>query len=314
MSATAAILSDSVGLVLWGSTLMNRTPGSQRRLQKGRVAKPERDDPAHAFYRHVLDLLEASGIRFLVGGAYAFERHTGIDRRSCDFDVFVLPEDARPVLDHCKAHGYRTRLTHPHWLGKVYHQRFYVDIIFSSGNGLVRVDPAWFTHAVHGEVLGRRVRLCPVEEMIWSKSFVMERERFDGADVMHLIRAAGSELDWERLLERYGPFWRVLLGHLVFFGFTYPSERDRVPEPFMRKLLSRLREPENGPDGVPLCLGTLLSRTQYLPDLSWGYRDGRLAHRIMTPEDIARWTAEAGILPRATSRLPRPARRKTPRR
>jgi hypothetical protein len=40
--------------------------------------------------------------------------------------------------------------------------------------------------------------------MIWSKAFIMERERFDGADVMHLIHENANRLDWNRLLERFG--------------------------------------------------------------------------------------------------------------
>ena len=40
-------------------------------------------------------------------------------------------------------------------------------------------------------------------------------------------------------------------------------------------------------------LGTLLSREQYLTDVSrWGYADGRVApHGPMTAEDVAHWTA-----------------------
>lgn len=43
--------------------------------------------------------------------------------------------------------------------------------------------------AAAGDVLGIPVQLCPPEEMLWSKSYVMERERYDGAEVMHLLRA-----------------------------------------------------------------------------------------------------------------------------
>ena len=57
----------------------------------------------------------------------------------------------------------------------------------------------------------------------------MERERYDGADVAHLLRAHGDRLDWPRLLRRFGPHWRVLLSHLVLFGFIYPGERALVP-------------------------------------------------------------------------------------
>ena len=73
------------------------------------------------------------------------------------------------------------------------------------------------------------VQIAPAEETIWSKAFVMERERFDGADVAHLILGHGDKLDWQRLLERFGPHWRVLLAHLVLFGFIFPSARSRVP-------------------------------------------------------------------------------------
>jgi len=52
------------------------------------------------------------------------------------------------------------------------------------------------------------VGLTPVEEMLWSKAFVMERHRYDGADIAHLIRARGEHFDWNRLLQRFGPTGR----------------------------------------------------------------------------------------------------------
>ena len=92
--------------------------------------------------------------------------------------------------------GFATELTFPHWLGKAYAGDRFIDLIFSAGNGVAAVDDLWFAHAPPGEVLGVPVRLCPPEEMIWSKAFIMERERYDGADVAHLILACGRELDW----------------------------------------------------------------------------------------------------------------------
>jgi len=268
-------------------TAVSKNQAGRRPKATGEANQEE----ALAFYRHVLESLAASGLPFLVGGGYALERHTGIERDRWDFDVFVLPEDARRILALFAAEGHATRLTYPHWLGKIFHRGRYVDVIFNSGNGVVRVDQAWFQHATRSELFGRQVLLCPIEEMIWSKAFVMERERFDGADVHHLIRTAGPKLDWARLVERFGSHWRVLLSHLVMFGFVYPQERSKIPEGILRDLVSRTGEPDEG--GEPVCMGTLLSRTQYLPDLAWGYRDGRLVYGIMSPEDIARWTAAA---------------------
>ncbi len=180
----------------------------------------------------------------------------------------------------------------PHWLAKVHCGDPFIDLIFSSGNGVARVDDRWFEHAVQHEILGLPVRLCPVEEMIWSKAYVQERERFDGADVLHLIRQRGDQIDWHRLLARFDVHWRVLLSHLVLFGFVYPDEREQVPAWILDQLAGRLREESPEADNR-VCNGTYLSREQYLYDLEHlGYRDGRLGPAgSMTPEETEIWTA-----------------------
>jgi hypothetical protein len=170
-----------------------------------------------------------------------------------------------------------------------------VDLIFSSGNGMARVDDGWFENATGGEVLGVPVRLCAVEEMIWSKAFIMERERFDGADVLHLLHERASTLDWHRLLARFGDHSRVLLAHLMLFDYVYPGERGRIPD----WVWHQLREDSERIDaaatnGDRVCRGTLLSRTQYLVDLARGYRDARLApDGAMSRDDLATWTEAA---------------------
>src|SRR5262249_59812972 len=96
-----------------------------------------------AFYRRALDLLKGSGIPFLVGGAYALHRYTGIVRHTKDFDVFVRPPDCQRVLDTFAAAGYRTELTFPHWLGKVYGDRGFVDVSLRSGNRVATTVYDW---------------------------------------------------------------------------------------------------------------------------------------------------------------------------
>src|SRR5437899_2514867 len=76
---------------------------------------------AFAFYRDALAVLQASGVPFLVGGAYAFAYYTGITRHTKDLDVFVRPADARAALRALARGGYRSELTFPHWLGKAHH-------------------------------------------------------------------------------------------------------------------------------------------------------------------------------------------------
>jgi hypothetical protein len=259
---------------------------------------------AQGVYRRVMQALaegDAAGpVPFLVGGAYAFTPVTGIPRSTKDFDLFVAKAEIRRALRVLDAAGFRTELTFPHWLGKAFRGKEFVDLIFSSGNGVAPVDAGWFEYAPTGRVLGVEVRLAPAEEMLWSKSFVMERERYDGGDVVHLLRARAEQLDWRRLIDRFGENWRVLLTKLLLFGFVYPGERTRVPRWAMDELLGRVAaELDRDADVGRVCRGTILSRQQYLPDVTeWGYVDGRLRpYGNMSPEEVADWTAAIGTKP-----------------
>lgn len=245
------------------------------------------------FYCHVVSALNSAQVPFLVGGAYAFTYYTGISRHSKDFDIFIRRDDYQKISDAVAQAGYTTELSFPHWLAKIHNSGDYVDIIFSSGNGVADVDDSWFDHAPEAQVLDMRVKLCPAEEMIWSKAFVMERERYDGADVAHLLRACGERLDWQHLVRRFGQKWRVLFSHLVLFGMIYPDQRRVIPEDIMEGMIGRLREEMRSTSERPnICGGTLLSREQYLMDIEqWGYQDARLAPLgNMSAADIAHWT------------------------
>ncbi len=254
----------------------------------------ELDGATRDFYINSLKILNNSGLPYLVGGAYALGEYAGISRHTRDLDLFVRQSDCQPVLDLLAANGYRTELTFSHWLGKAFFADEYIDVIFSSGNGIVTVDDTWFEKATISSVFGVKVCLCPAEEMIWSKSFVMERERFDGADIAHIIRTKAAELDWERLIARFDNHWRLLLTHLLLFGFVYPEERNKVPQTVMSTLLNRAQAEmlQMPPEGT-VCNGTLLSREQYLIDVDlWHYSDARLSPKgKMSRKQIEQWTA-----------------------
>lgn len=251
------------------------------------------DPQEYAFYHHTIVALQTAEVPFLVGGAYAFGAYTGIERHTKDFDIFVQKDDYERTMQVLASSGYKTELVFPHWLGKAHSGENFVDVIYSSGNGIAVVDDLWFKHANDGAVLDLPVKLCPAEEIIWSKSFIMERERYDGADIAHMLRAQAAKLDWQRVMMRFEPYWRVLLAHLTLFGFIYPSERAAVPNWVMEELLRRLQsEIAAPPEEDLICRGTLLSRAQYLFDIGrWGYRDARLLPEgNMSPEDAIHWT------------------------
>jgi len=224
-----------------------------------------------------IQVLQAAGVPFLVGGAYAYAHYTGVYRDTKDLDLFLRRSDVDDALEVLGRSGWRTELHPEGWLAKGFQGEYFVDLIFGSGNGVAVVDGEWFRHAVPGGVFGQEVPLIPAEEMIWSKAFVLERERFDGADVAHLLRSVGPRLDWDRLLRRFHRYWEVLLAHLMFFRFAYPSDRDVIPDRVMTDLLSRAVETlESGSTEERVCRGDLLSRVNYRLDIdSWGYASGR---------------------------------------
>ncbi len=223
-----------------------------------------------------LRALAGSGVPFLVAGAYAFFEYTGIFRDTKDLDVFLRERDLEDAFRILDGAGFRTELLDPGWIGKAYRGEWFVDLIFSSGNGVAVVDDLWFEHARQARVMGVDVLLAPPEEMVWSKAFVLERERYDGADINHLVRATSEELDWDRLLFRFDRYWEVLLSHLLLFRFAYPGERSRVPDRVLETLFARAEDELGSDHPRALCRGVLMSRIQYRHDLEQlGYEDGR---------------------------------------
>jgi hypothetical protein len=246
------------------------------------------NDQAQGFYREAVTALQETGVPFLIGGAFALESYTGLVRRTKDLDIFVRPGECDRLLSQLRRSGYRTELRFPHWLGKAYKDGYFIDVVFNSGNGVCKVDDLWFDHAKPGDVLGQRVDIVPAEEMIWSKAFIMERDRFDGGDIAHLFRAQAKTLDWARLLSRFHRHWRILLSHLLLFGFIYPGHRLQIPSWLMTELMRRVELEMNSlPPEPRLCQGTLLSWSQYLVHTEQGeYHDARhIPHGSLTEQE-----------------------------
>ena len=272
-----------------------------------RTAATKMKSSLNDFHLRSMSALQDADVPFLIGGAYLLEAYAGVSRRTKDFDLFVRPQHVDAGIDALARAGYKTELTFPHWLAKAKFGRDYIDLIFRAGNGLCEVDDSWFERAHDDELLGLDVKLCAPEEMIWMKAFIMERERFDGADIAHILVTCAEKLDWQHLVQRFGPDWRVLLSHLVLFGYIYPSDQARVPTSIMSDLIGRLQR-DAAPSGEPkrLCRGTLLSRKQYLVDVQkWGFHDARLGKRVhMDSEDIVQWTK---AIPKAEKAPDKPA-------
>ncbi|WP_437285354.1 hypothetical protein [Sorangium sp. So ce406] len=247
-----------------------------------------------------LESLLCAGVPFMVAGAYAFFAYTGIFRDTKDLDVMLEERDVPAAFRALERVGFETELLDPRWIGKAHAGERFIDLIFSSSNGLAVVDGGWLEHARPATILGHSCLIAPVEEIIFTKAFVDERERYDGADVNHLIYACGDEMDWERLLARFGPHWEVLLAHLTLYRFVYPGARSRVPGWLIEELCRRTLEQSRAGDApLRVCRGNLISRRQYLHD----YEKLGLVAAPPEPETMRAPLCRKGRRPGARQRL-----------
>lgn len=246
----------------------------ETRAEKEAAKHAARKKEASDFYCEVLRILTENKTPFLLGGAYALRQYTGIKRETKDLDIFCKAAESPRILKLLAEHGFKIEQTDARWLAKAYKDAHFVDFIFSNASNLCVVDDTWFEHSVKGELYGIEVQLLAPEEMFWSKIYVQSRERYDGADLNHLLLKCGTRLDWKRLWARLEQHWQLLLSQFLNFQFVYPSERDVIPKWLFEELLQRAKEQYDVPPPIEkVCRGPLLDHAQYGPDIrDWDYK------------------------------------------
>ncbi len=255
-------------------------------------APPEFPAEQESLFREVLTLMNQREIPYAVSGAFALREHTGICRNTKDLDLFLAPEDVPKALAELKAEGFETEVKDPVWLAKAHRDDFFVDLITGMSNGVVTVDHSWIKRATPSQILGIPVRVLAPEELLVSKLFIAFRERFDGADIVHLIYGTRGKFDWDRELQLVGDHWQLLLWALVLFNYVYPKETNAVPQQVWDELLQRFRTNLKDPRTHANFRGSLLDERMFAIDVNeWGLDNlleesrARREHKI--PEDAA---------------------------
>jgi hypothetical protein len=230
---------------------------------------------SRVFYREALSSLNETGIPFMLGGAFALLHYTGIHRNTKDLDVFCKPEDYLKILKHFADRQYRVEHTDNRWLAKIFRNEHFIDLIFDSPNHICTVDDDWFAFASNGSLEDIPVRMIAAEELIWCKLYIQNRERYDAADVNHILLRYGRQLDWNRLFSRMNKHWHLLLVQLLLFQFVYPADFPGIVPPWLfSELIRRAQEQaELPPPCEKVCLGPLIDQTQYGIDIrEWQYK------------------------------------------
>ncbi len=241
-------------------------------------------------FREVLGLMNERGVPYAVSGAFALQQHTGIYRDTKDLDLFLPGEDVNRALAYLQEDGFEIEVTDPVWLAKARRgSDYFVDLITGMSNAVITVDRSWIERATPTEILGAPSRVLAAEELLASKLFVTFRERFDGADTVHIIYRTAGKLDWERVLQLIGENWQILLWTLVLFQYTYPCSASIVPRGIWDDLLARFERELKQPASHEF-RGSLLDERMFAIDVTeWGLpsllerRRAARQHRITLP-------------------------------
>ncbi|MCL4398084.1 hypothetical protein M1403_03630 [Patescibacteria group bacterium] len=230
------------------------------------------------FYRQVLKILTKTDIPFLIGGTFAVRHYTGIERPTKDIDIFCKASDSPKILKIFTDRKFPTTVWDVRWLAKIFgktSRKNIADLVFGSIQGTWQVNDGWFQWSQPAKILGLDLRVPSVSDLIISRIYRVEREKFEGPDIAHLILKQSKNIDWKYLLSTLERNWEILLIHLILFRYIYPSERNLVPEWVMKELASRLEQQfGTNPPQNRVTRGSIISTTDYRIDIEkWGYKD-----------------------------------------
>ncbi len=217
----------------------------------GRVdAQPWSDrlpDDEWEVYQRVMQEARRLGVSFAFGGAFATAVYTGELRNTKDFDFYVLPSDREAMIEATR----RARLTDHFqrlqydrsWIYRASDGEVLVDVIWAMANHRANVDALWIGGGPLVEIRGERVRAIPIEELIWAKLYVLQRERTDWGDVLNLIAAQAAAIDWDHLVSRLGDDSPLLAAALGMFAWLTPGRAQAIPASVWQRLGVRAPHP-----------------------------------------------------------------------
>src|SRR3954463_3133565 len=186
-----------------------------------------------AVCRNVLRRATERGIRYAFGGAFATAEYTGELRNTKDFDIYIRPMDRAAMIQVMGEAGltdHFDRQTYDRsWIYRASQGDIIVDAIWAMANQRAEVDETWLTRGPEVSILGEPLRAIPIEELIWSKLYVLQHERCDWTDIFNLLDARLEAIDWDRLLSRLAEDTPLLLGALTVFSWLAPDRVSAIP-------------------------------------------------------------------------------------
>jgi hypothetical protein len=201
-------------------------------------------------YQEAIDLVSAAGADFMLGGGFAQATFTKRWRSTKDIDLYIRPEMREPVLRALSRAGfadYYSRLPYDRqWIYRSTKRDVLVDVMWSMANQRAVVDASWFEHAHTITIKDREVKVLPMEEFLWCKLYIVQRDRCDWVDIFNLLYSHGPNLDWRRLIARVEDDWPLLQGLLAVYSWLHPEKARELPHSVFEQLGLTLSDSTGG--------------------------------------------------------------------
>jgi hypothetical protein len=185
-----------------------------------------------SIYRGIIRAARERGIPFAVGGGLAAMTYADQWRNTKDLDLYALYRDREWLVQLLTEFGladyYEVQAYDRKWIYRAHRGEVIVDVIWAMANQRAQVDESWL-RGPEVEAGGERFRLLGAEEAIWSKLYVLQRDRSDWPDCLNVLYGVGPQLDWQRLIVRLGDDLPLLSGLVSVFVWLAPQKAQEFP-------------------------------------------------------------------------------------
>jgi hypothetical protein len=201
-------------------------------------------------YQPVLELANEIKLRFALGGGLAFSYYTRMWRNTKDMDLFVLPGSRNIAIDVLTRLGfsdYYDQVAYDRsWIYRGFRDGVIIDIIWQMANHRAEVDEGWLKGPT-AHIKGMPLQVIPVEELIFAKLYVLQRERCDWPDLLNLLFVQGAKLNWSHLRGALGDDLPLLIGLLQVFAWLCPHNAGTLSEPMRELMLHAITNANESP-------------------------------------------------------------------
>jgi hypothetical protein len=216
-------------------------------------------------YRAVLASARQRRIPFAIGGALAALTYAGGWRNTKDLDLYLRQADCPALQRILSEQGftdyYDVLAYDRRWIYRAHRGDIIIDVIWAMANQRTQVDETWL-QGPDVRVGSETVRLLAPEDSLWSKLYIIQKDRCDWTDCLNILYGVGPSMDWNRLIRNIGPDTALLAGLVSVFSWITPSRARELPAFVWERL--QLRMPDEDPDEE-----TMRRRVNFLDTRRW---------------------------------------------